>query len=353
MPTPGETEADCRFEELGVLQRSGMNPILSCNDVPYPALLTFNAGVCRYSGSYAMIFRNDLGRWGNTKLDGTNLGLATSRDGINWTVSDRPCIDIERARSLCSGWLDDPDRQVLRFYDPRLTVIEGWVYMCFAIDTIYGLRGGLARTDDFDHWEVLSLTLPDNRNLVLFPETIGGRYLRLERPMLGYMLRDRFDIWMSSSPDLHDWGGSRMVLPAERVTFSNDKIGPAAPPVRTERGWLTTFHGVWVQQGTDQRNGGWDPSWNKTYCSGVMLLDIDDPSRVIAVAEHPLLAPREPYEMGTGGLPGDNGFRNGVVFPGGFILEDDGSVKVYYGAADTVECVACGHVDDLLASLLP
>lgn len=336
--------------ELGVFQRHPGNPVLTCDDVPYHATLVFNAGVCRFQGRYATVFRNDFGEWGNDSFTGTNLGLAFSDDGFHWEVEPSPCIDLPKARRLVAGLLDAPDRELQRFYDPRLTVVDGRVHMCFAVDTAYGLRGGIAVTDDFDHWDVLSLSLPDNRNMVLFPEKINGRYVRLERPMLAYYLRQRYDVWMSTSPDLCDWGESQLVLPAEHVSFSNDKIGPAAPPIKTDRGWLTTFHGVWIDH---DRTGadGWEPHWNKIYYAGLMLLDLDNPRRVIAVADRPLLSPTAPYETGAGKLPGDTGFRNHVIFPGGMTLDPDGEVKLFYGAADSVECLATADVGDLLGAV--
>ncbi len=333
------------------LVRHPLNPVLSAGMVPFPASLIFNAGVCKYSGRYAMVFRNDFGpvgaeafavreASGQRQFDGTNIGLATSKDGFNWCVDAQPCINLETARKMVADHLSPQEtpEDVFRFYDPRLTVIDGRVYMCFAVDTRYGLRGGIAVTEDFGNWEVLSLSLPDNRNMVLFPETIGGRFVRLERPMLGYYLRRRPEIWLSRSIDLRDWGQHRLVLPADSVPFCNDKIGPAAPPIRTRAGWLTTFHAAQVRSEATKR--GWEASWNKTYVAGLMLLDLDDPSRVIGMSQEPLMIPKESYEC--------EGFRNDVIFPGGMILEPDGEVKVYYGAADTVECVATAHVDDLL-----
>lgn len=96
-------------------------------------------------------------------------------------------------------------------------------------------------TEDLEHFEVLSLSTPDLRNMVLFPELIGGKYVRLERPFTIYIRggRDRFDAWISESPDLKHWGNSSLLLAVEQVPFANDKIGSAAPPVRTDKGWLT------------------------------------------------------------------------------------------------------------------
>ncbi len=315
-----------------IITRCQANPVLSARDVPYPAKLVFNAGVTKFQGKYVMVFRNDYGPENENRLTGTNLGLAFSDDGVKWEVEPKPCFEMK-------------DEEILRAYDPRLTVIDGRCYMCFAVDTRHGLRGGIAVTDDFHHYEVLSMTVPDNRNMVLFPELIGGMYVRLERPFPVYSTgRHKFDIWMSDSRDLKYWGNSRLVLGTERVPYCNDKIGPAAPPVKTPKGWLTTFHAV----DTDATRGknGWENAWQKRYTAGIMLLDLDDPGKVVGMCKKPLIAPEAPYEV-------SGGFRNNVIFPGGMVLEDNGECKIYYGAADTVECLASADVDDLISLCAP
>lgn len=313
---------------MPILHRHPSNPILTARSVPYPATLVFNPGVARFQGRYVMVFRNDYGSVEEKKLDGTNLGLAFSDDGIQWQVQPKPCFE----------WREG---DILRAYDPRLTVIEGRCYMCFAVDTRHGIRGGLAVTDDFEKFKVLSLTVPDNRNLALFPERIGGRFVRLERPfpVYGRLGQERFDIWLSESPDLIYWGNPALVLGVEDVPYCNLKIGPAAPPVKTQHGWLTLFHAV--DYDAARGENGWEDKWQKRYTAGIMLLDLYDPRKIIGLAREPLLAPEAPYEM-------DGGFRNDVIFPSGMILEESGEVKIYYGAADTVICLATAHVDDLL-----
>ncbi|THF84168.1 glycoside hydrolase family 130 protein [Cohnella fermenti] len=316
------------------IARHPANPVLSAADVPYPTALVFNGGVTKYHGKYVMIFRNDYGSLAEQTLlppDRTDLGIAFSDDGVSWSVRPAPCFRMN-------------DGEIVRAYDPRLTVMDGRCYMCFAVDTHHGIRGGIAVTDDFESFEVLSLSTPDLRNMVLFPERIGGRYVRLERPFTVYSRgRDRFDTWISASPDLVHWGDSRLLLAVEDVPFANDKIGPGAPPIRTEKGWLTTFHAVDVDP--SRGKNGWEPYWRKRYTAGIMLLDLDDPSRIVGLCKHPLIAPEAPYET-------EGGFRNDVVFPGGMVLEPDGEVKIYYGAADTVECLATAHVDDLIKACL-
>lgn len=310
-----------------VIKRHPKNPILSAMDLPYDSNLVFNAGVTKYQGKYVMMFRNDYG-YSEGRFKGTNIGLAYSDDGITWDVQDKPCFQLK-------------DKEIIRVYDPRLTVIEDRCYVCFAVDTYHGIRGGIAVTDDFEKFEILGMSVPDNRNMVLFPEKINGKYVRLERPfpVYGRFGVDRFDMWISESPDLVHWGNSNLLLGVEHVPYANDKIGPGAPPIKTEKGWLTTFHSV----DKDEARGkiGWEAVWQKRYCAGIMLLDIEDPTKIKGIYNEPLIAPEADYET-------NNGFRNDVIFPGGMILEDSGEVKIYYGAADTVECLATANVDDLI-----
>lgn len=316
------------------IRRHPSNPVLSAEDIPYGATLIFNAGVVKYEGQYVMVFRNDhcakpekVGKAGARFR--TSIGIARSADGVAWEVENRVCLEMK-------------DTEIRRVYDPRLSVIDGRVYMCFAQDTEHGIRGGIATTEDFHAWSVLCLSVPDNRNMVLFPERIGGRYVRLERPFPIYSRggRNRFDIWSGCSPDLRYWGDHELVLGVEDVPYANDKIGPAAPPVRTEAGWLTTFHAV--DRDESRGKNGWENAWKKRYTAGIMLLDLDEPHKVVGMSKHPLIAPEAPYET-------DGGFRNDVIFPGGMILEEDGEVKIYYGSADTVECLATADVGDLIS----
>lgn len=303
-------------------------PVLTRFDVPYNAALVFNAGITKFRGKYVMVFRNDYGDYENQKLEGTNIGLAYSDDGIKWEVQPEPCFVLE-------------DEEIKRAYDPRLTVIDDVCYMCFAVDKKHGVCGGVAKTEDFKNFEVLSISAPDNRNMVLFPEKINGLYTRLERPMPVYSRwhRDRFDMWIAQSPDLKFWGNNELVMAVEDVPFANDKIGPAAPPVKTEKGWLTTFHAVYLDP--ERGKHGWEAKWQKQYVSGIALLDLEDPKKVLGIYDKPLIAAELPWEK-------DEGFRTDVIFPGGMILEDNGEVKIYYGAADTVECLATANVDDLI-----
>jgi len=309
------------------VRRHPANPILSPKDIPYSVALTSNAGVTKYNGEYVMVFRIDHGSLDAKKIEPfkTSLGLATSKDGTRWEVRPKPCF----------AWEDD---HVRRVYDPRLVVLNGRCHMCFAADTWkHGTRSGIAVTEDFEKFEVLGLTTSENRNLVLFPEIVDGLYYRLERPFHhpGYWTH----IWIGASPDLRYWGDYSLLLGFEQVPFANFKIGPAAPPIRTQCGWLTSFHAVDLDERRPKR--GWERDWQMRYTAGLMLLDLQDPRKILGLSKEPLLVPEASYEI-------DGGYRPDVIFPGGMILEDSGEVKIYYGAADTHVCLATAHVNDLL-----
>ena len=307
-------------------------PLITYKDSVEGTALTFNAVVTKFKGRYVMLFRNDYGDPINKIIRPavTDLRVAFSNDGINWEVQPEPILEELK------------DEDIIRAYDPRITVIEDKAYICFAVDSHHGVRGGIAVTEDFEKFEVLSLSVPDNRNMVLFPEKINGMFTRLERPMPmdgRSWLTPGYDVWMEQSPDLKFWGNANIVLKNEEVEFSNEKIGPAAPPIKTEKGWLTLFHAVYHDK-TLGKNG-WEDKWDRIYYAGVMLLDLNDPTKIIGRYEKPLIAPENQNEVA-------NGFRNNVIFPGGMVLEDNGEVKIYYGAADAVECVAITTVDELL-----
>ena len=317
------------FQSSKVIKRHPLNPILTEKSVPYDADLIFNAGVQKIDGTYYMLFRNDYcAPRGSHNLAGTNIGLATSKDGVHWEVDPEPHFEVSEG-------------EIKRVYDPRIQVIDGEIYICFAVGTWHGIRGGIAKTDkSFRKLEWISMSAPDNRNMVLFPEKINGKFARLERPFPVYSRGyDQFDIWYSDSPDLRYWGNTDLVLPAEKVPYVNAKVGPAAPPIKTKEGWLTAFHAV---RAVPPKKNGWEDTWGKEYYAGIMMLDLKDPKKVIGLYEEPLLAPEADYET-------KGGFRNDVIFPGAMILEDDGEVKIYYGAADTVECLATAKLDDLIA----
>jgi beta-1,4-mannooligosaccharide/beta-1,4-mannosyl-N-acetylglucosamine phosphorylase len=314
------------------MKRHPGNPILTRADVPdAPPLLTdatsvFNPGAVKVGDRYLLIVRVQA------RSRETFMLVAESADGFRFAV--RPGIVELR------GIEKTPER-IYHVYDARITRIDGAYYVMFAMDMDGGCRLGLARTEDFRDFEFLGITsAADVRNGVLFPEKVGGVYLRLERPnrvRLEGGPTTGSEIWLAESDDLVRWRARGPVL-GGRFHYWDEYIGSGPPPVKTRRGWLHVYHGVATHFGSAN-----------IYQAGVVLLGLDDPSRVLGRSRGNVLEPREPYEL-MGQVPN-------VVFPSGMVVEEldpegyalpSSPVKVYYGAADTVVGLAVTTVGELL-----
>ena len=204
-----------QYQTPEFIQKKGV--VLSREMVPYDSALTFNAGIARRKDGYIMLFRNDYnfckkdyddfyaGIADNTTPK-INIGAAVSPDGRSWKVLPEPVF-----APVLPG--------VRMVYDPRITVMDnGECVLCFAVAGS-GTRGGIAVTEDFVHFDIKSISVPENRNMVVFPEKIGGEYVRLERPF--YVNDKNHAIWLSRSPDLIHWGESALVLTSGKVPYSN------------------------------------------------------------------------------------------------------------------------------------
>lgn len=299
-----------------IVERYPGNPILTGADFPGDITWVFNSGVVKTEqGKYVMVCRlEDAALF-------RHLWIADSDDGFRFVPRPAP-VPLP---------LNDPDWREYAYntyFDPRVTRIDDMYYMVYAAHTSHGCRLGLATTRDFDHWEWRGfISLPDNRNGVLFPEKINGRFARLDRPNTGW--GDKGDIWISYSPDLVHWGDSRCVARTGDFHWAYHKIGAGAVPIRTPHGWLIIFHGVRTQC-----------AQHYVYQLGVFLTALDDPGRVIAKAERAILIPEKDYEL--------SGQTPSVVFTNAAILEPDGTVKIYYGGADSVQCVGLARLQDLI-----
>ncbi|MEL7155182.1 MAG: glycosidase [Actinomycetota bacterium] len=342
-------------------------PVFTAADAPSDlgedVVLTFNPGVVDLGRRLLMAYRADHGIEGDPHLTATSIGFAVSDDGVHWDSAGAPdAIDRQRALALLAPLEPhrDPEREFWRVYDPRLQRIEGlrWpLLMTLAVDTTSGLRPALLGSDDDGRtWTALELGLPDNRNVVLFPELIDGEVVRLERPGNDYggsvMGAGRYSIWARRSADLQRWGGPRLVLRADELGAAATKIGPGAPPVRTDEGWLAIIHVTTEdparQTGTAR---GWEQQWAKRYAAHAVLLDLDDPTRAIGWSSAPIIEPVDDHER--------RGYRHDVVFPGAVIVRAGDwagesvtpTLWIYYGAADTVVGLAAIPLDDVLAAI--
>lgn len=309
-------QSGARNPAAPALRRHAGGPILRGTDFPPEARIqrVFNSGVIKYGGRYFMACRVEDRALRNL------IWIAESDDGYHFVPRPAPVrMPTEDG--------DFAEYTAGMYYDPRITRIDDTFYLMHAAHSRHGCRLSLVQTRDFESFQWLGfVSEPDNRNGVLFPEKIGGLYARLDRPNTGGSFGD---IWISYSPDLIFWGKSRCVLRNADVRWAWTKIGPGAVPIKTAEGWLSLFHGVRTQC-----------AQHYVYSLGVALHDLEDPSRVIALCKEAILEPEEDYEL-VGQTPS-------VVFTSGAVVEDDGEVKVYYGGADTVQCVATTTVATLL-----
>lgn len=319
---------------VSVLTRSERNPIITRADIPdippeiVDATSAFNPAAVKYHDRYLLMLRVQ------TRGRETYLVMADSADGESFEVEGR----IVRLAGL-----ERVIGRVFHVYDPRITEIDGVYHVMLAIDMDFGCRLGVASTTDFVSFEFLGLAAQsDIRNGVLFPEKRIDRYLRLDRPNKvrladGPTTGDA--IYLSESEDLVDWYPIARVMTG-REHYWDELIGSGPPPVKTRDGWLHVYHGV----ATHFRSAS-------IYQAGAVLLDLADPSQVVARTRGNILEPREPYEI-AGQVPN-------VVFPSGMIVDEydeegyarPGSrVLIYYGAADTCVGLATTTVAELLSA---
>jgi len=270
-----------------------------------------NAGATIFDGKVLLALRvEDCTRH-------TNFYVATSEDGVHFDVNPEP---IHYPLSVTEERIGAAHR-----FDMRITKI-GNKYFVFHAAWMgsYGCGIGLAETEDFINFKPLyNISEPSNRNAVLFPEKINGMYARLDRPQNN----NTGAIWLSYSPDLEFWGRS-MPLNMPNASWLSNKCGAGAIPIKTEKGWLEIYHATASTCSSEN------------YHLGVMMLDLNDPSRVIAAPEEFILAAEKDYEC-MGQTPN-------IVFTGGAVEMPDGTLNVYYGGADTRMCLAQTTVDELV-----
>jgi len=293
-----------------IIHRYKGNPIITIEDLPFQCSDIWNAGVVRFRGEYLLLLTIET-------LEGiSNIYLAHGSDGYHFFIEPKPFM---------AASADKPFTQYESFgiRDPRITKIDETYYITFLADSENGKRIGLARTNDFQSVERMHLVSePDTKSGTLFPRKISGHYAMLERPSAGG------SIWITYSDDLIYWGSSTIVTTPRSGHWDATRIGAAAPPIEIDQGWLLIYYGAK------------DTSAGPLMRLGAAVLDKNDPSCVIARSNIPILAPREKYER-----IGDVG---NVVFSCGALLEENGQVKIYYGASDSCICLGTASLDNIL-----
>ena len=332
---------------MGLFERCAENPIVVPGKYEWRRCVTLNPGVIRDDdGTFYMLERTG----GSLRPFPHVFGLLKSDDGVHFEhVCDEPVFT--------AGQLGFPHGSV---QDPRLTRIDGQFQAVYAMrryavdcsptgtgvpeydmpdypgmpaDESHASRSGIAVSDDMIHWRHVAYVGPedvDDRDNILFPEKVGGRYAMLRRPAV-VDLRGKSSstagVRISFSDDLTTWTDSQPVADPEQP-WEGAKIGGSAPPLRTDEGWLVTYHGVDA--------GG-------TYRTGLMLLDLHDPTRVLARTHAPVLEPEAYYE------------RFGLVIPNVIFATAnvvvEGVVHLYYGCCDTTIALATCPLADLLSAV--
>ncbi len=300
-----------------LLVRHPSNPILlpdSTSD--WECYNVFNPAVIHHDGLFHMHYRAQGLDWVS------RIGYAVSEDGVHWNRLRRPVLEPH----------DGTDARGVE--DPRVTEIDGVFYMAYTAYGYQDLSGFpkpdrsilpilpmIARSRNLITWERLGPIVrgEDNKDHVLFPRKIGGRYAALHRRRPG--------VWLAYSDDLVNWreeGMTPIFGPRPENGWDSNKVGANGPPIETERGWLMLYHG------TDDEN---------VYRFGVCLLDLDDPRRMLSRPRAPIFEPQELWEL-RGDVPN-------VVFSCANPLVD-GVVYVYYGGGDHVIGLATCRLDELL-----
>ena len=314
-PLPNMVWEDRPKDCKQVMWRYSKNPIIPRDLLPTSNSI-FNSAVVPFNDGFAGVFR----------CDDTNRRMALhvgfSNDGINWDINPEPL------RFECN---DDEIGEWVYGYDPRACFIEDRYYVTWC-NGYHGPTIGVAYTFDFKTFhQIENAFLPYNRNGVLFPRKINGRYAMLSRPSdTGHTPFG--DIFYSESPDMEFWGHHRHVMspsPFEVSAWQCLKIGAGPIPIETSEGWLIFHHGV-----LRSCNG-------YVYSFGSALLDLDNPYKVLYRSGPYLISPQQPYEL-MGDVPN-------VCFPCAALYDaPTGRIAVYYGCADTVTSIAFGYIQEII-----
>ena len=300
-----------------LFQRHESNPILTAADWPYPAHTVFNAGATRLRDGTTLLLCRVEDRRGHS-----HLCAARSKNGVDgWVIDDSPTL------------LPDPDgrpEELWGIEDPRITFVPELDKYVIAY-TAFGKGGpgvSLAVTNDFRTFERYGLVMQaDDKDAALLPRRINGRFALVHRPITDHLMAH---VWISFSPDLRNWGGHKVMLPARRGGWWDaNKVGLSPPLIETPRGWLMLYHGV-------RRTAA-----GSLYRLGLALFDLETAEHCLLRGHSWIFGPEEAYERN-----GDVGY---VTFPCGYTLGDDAdTINLYYGAADTSIALATGRISELL-----
>ncbi|MFD0049404.1 glycoside hydrolase family 130 protein [Actinomycetes bacterium NPDC127524] len=243
------------------------------------------------------------------------LRIARSKNGHKFTIDEQPFI------------YPSNELETFGIEDPRITKIEDTFYIYFSAVSPVGVGESLISTKDFVSTEHHGMIFaPENKDVLIFPEKIKGKYYALHRPVPRSVGKP--EMWIAESTNLIHWGNHKFLLGLRENMWDSGRMGGGSVPIKTEKGWLELYHGA---------------SKDDRYCMGAVLLDLENPTIVLARTDKPILEPEAYYEV--------DGFFGNVVFSCGAIVEGD-VVKMYYGVADTSMACAELSLQEILGSLV-
>lgn len=300
--------------------RHKKNPLLTADMWPYPAHTVFNGGATKLQDGTTLLLVRVEERTGRS-----HLTAARSKNGVDgWIIDEAPTL------------LPDPEKHPEELWgieDPRITWVDELKKYVVAY-TAFGKGGpgvALMVTTDFKTFERYGLVMqPDDKDAALLPRRINGQFLLVHRPVHPHPSDTGAHIWLSYSPDLRNWGNHKAILRARKGSWWDaNKIGLSPPLIETKRGWIMLYHGV--------RN----TCAGSLYRLGIALFDLEKPDVCLLRGDEWIFGPETPYEK-TGDV--DN-----VAFPCGFTIGDDeDTINLYYGGADTSMSLATGSIKGLL-----
>jgi predicted GH43/DUF377 family glycosyl hydrolase len=243
----------------------------------------------------------------------SHLRLARSLDGVNFEIEETAAMSAAN------------EYETFGLEDPRITKIDDIYYINYVGVSPAGVTTCLSATKDFKTYQRKGVIFcPDNKDVVIFPEKINGKCFAIHRPASGLFKKN--DMWLSESPDLLSWGNHRFLMSQSADGWDSVRIGAGAVPFKTDAGWLEVYHGA---------------DSNNRYSLGAVLLDANEPCKVLARTRKPIFEPQADYEC--------RGFFGNVVFTCGLLCENK-KIRLYYGASDTVTCYAEIDLADVLSA---
>ena len=294
------------------IQKEGVVSVPIYNDFGKVEILDFALNDPKLDASDARVINYDGTDYLTTI---SHLRLLFSDSGTNFEASE-----------MYPSLFGEGEYESFGIEDCRVSKIEDVYYLTYTMVSPNGVGVGLRTTKDWKKFEKKGMIFsPHNKDCAIFEEKINGKYYALHRPSSPELGGNY--IWLSESPDTIHWGNHKCIAKTRKGQFDSKRLGAGAAPIKTDKGWLMIYHGA-----TDKNR----------YCLGAILLDLEDPSIVIARSQKPIMEPIATYEK--------TGFFGNVVFTNGHIVDGD-TIKIYYGASDEHVCLANCSINQILKTL--